>query len=194
MKRATVIAACVLITYLAPARSTAEMVGSELCEVGGGCSPWGAYTGSTSIFLYRSADFSFIANGSFSYASAGVLGSTASTCPGFVCTFPELFPCPPYTQACGVALGQSCPGVWVKAFDFVVYNKKIPSKTLLKKYVDEGEPVLLGGEKINKSRKLIGADLLNKEAKKAVYGDILQRTLIRHDSDKLAKVIMKILK
>lgn len=81
-----------------------------------------------------------------------------------------------------------------KAFDFVVYNTKLPSKTLLKKYVDEGEPVCLSNEKINKKRKLIGADLLNKEAKKAVKGDILQRTLIRHDSDKLAKVILNILK
>ncbi len=79
-------------------------------------------------------------------------------------------------------------------FDFVIYNIELPAKSLLKRYVDEGEPVLLGNLPKNLNYKLIGEKLLIKKNLKKVKGDILRRNFIRHDSDKLAKLIMEIVK
>ncbi len=82
-----------------------------------------------------------------------------------------------------------------KTFQYVIYNTKMPQKTLLKKYMDEGEPVLFD-DKLNVMHyKFIGADLLSNRFHKKLKGDILKnRTLVRHDSDKLAKIIIEILK
>jgi uncharacterized cofD-like protein len=76
-------------------------------------------------------------------------------------------------------------------FDAVVYNTKIPSKTLLKKYSDEGEPVSLKHKK--NGFKPVGVNLLFEGKVKVKKGDPLawQRALIRHDPEKLAKAILK---
>lgn len=76
-------------------------------------------------------------------------------------------------------------------FDFVVYNTKSPPKHLIKRYAEEGEPVLCGRECKRGSFKLVGANLLSKNITKIAKGDTLswQRALIRHDSDALAKAI-----
>jgi uncharacterized cofD-like protein len=79
------------------------------------------------------------------------------------------------------------------AFDFVIYNTELPSKNLLKKYVDEGEPVFFDDLSKSSNRKFIGEKLLAEKRQKRLKGDILKRNFIRHDSDKLAKVIMKIM-
>ncbi|MBI3671780.1 YvcK family protein [Candidatus Azambacteria bacterium] len=80
-----------------------------------------------------------------------------------------------------------------KVFDFVIYNNTIPLKALLKKYIDEGEPVLFDKARKISGRKFIGADLLSKTNPKKQKGDILKnRALIRHDQNKLAEIIMKI--
>ncbi len=78
-------------------------------------------------------------------------------------------------------------------FDTVIYNTKQPTRALLKAYADEGEPVLRGTEE-EKSYALVGADLLSTGVKKTKKADPLswQRALIRHDPDKLAKVIAEI--
>ena len=78
-------------------------------------------------------------------------------------------------------------------FDVVVYNTKKPSPVLVKKYTDEGEPVMLGKKGLN-GHKLIGANILAEKLKTKMKGDPLgaQRALIRHDSDKLAKVLAKL--
>ena len=78
-------------------------------------------------------------------------------------------------------------------FDFVIYNKVVPSKELLVKYVDEGQPVPFGAEIDGDNHKYIGIDLLNKSIPKKVRGDTMQRTLIRHDSDKLAIAIANLI-
>jgi len=80
-------------------------------------------------------------------------------------------------------------------FDLVIYNTKIPSAILLKKYMDEGEPVLLGSKNGKKKYKLVGLDILSKSSVKKNKGDVLmQRTFIRHDPDKLGDALTKVLK
>ena len=78
-------------------------------------------------------------------------------------------------------------------FNYVIYNTRVPSAHLLNKYVDEGQPVLLGDKKIGSTHKFIGANLLNSIIPKRARGDTMVRTLIRHDADKLAKVIVSLL-
>ncbi|MBI3631999.1 MAG: YvcK family protein [Candidatus Vogelbacteria bacterium] len=75
-------------------------------------------------------------------------------------------------------------------FDCIIYNKTFPSRELLAKYVDEGQPVLFGQVQATDKHKYIGTDLLNNKIPKKVKGDTIQRTLIRHDQDKLAKEIV----
>lgn len=78
-------------------------------------------------------------------------------------------------------------------FDIVVHNTKSPAKALLRTYADEGEPVLCGKECTKGPYKLIGADLLASNVAKKAKTDVINRALIRHDSDKLAKVLIGIL-
>lgn len=76
-------------------------------------------------------------------------------------------------------------------FDVVLYNTKKAPSGLLRKYADEGEPVLCGPECAKGGWKLIGTDLLALGIAKTAKKDFLRRTLIRHDPDKLAKILMK---
>ncbi len=78
-------------------------------------------------------------------------------------------------------------------FDAVIYNTKKPGTGLIRKYADEGEPVVCGPECAKGNFALIGANLLADTIAKTIKKDFLRRTLIRHDSDKLAKVIMQLL-
>ncbi len=75
-----------------------------------------------------------------------------------------------------------------KIFDVVVYNTKRPPQTLLRKYADEGEPVEPGT--LDDHYEFLGANLLAEGVAKTPKVDLLRRTLIRHDPEKLAKVIM----
>lgn len=77
------------------------------------------------------------------------------------------------------------PGV----FDTIVYNTKRPAESLLRKYADEGDPVSSETGFVDTSRELIGLDMLASDLAKQAKKDIVRRTLIRHDSDKLAKVL-----
>ncbi len=80
--------------------------------------------------------------------------------------------------------------------DYVLYNTQIPSPYLLEKYRRELErrPVKFVSDSKRHKTKLIGANLLeskNGRAKHTFKGDHLanKRTLIRHDSHKLAKIL-----
>ncbi len=78
--------------------------------------------------------------------------------------------------------------------NYVLYNTKKPSKSLLKKYASEGEPVI-----INKNlnpKKFIGKNLISPEIYKRDPYDQLKntRSLIRHEPNKLAKAIISFLK
>ena len=78
-------------------------------------------------------------------------------------------------------------------FDTVIYNTKQPAQVLLKKYADEGSPVYVTAKCQRADFKLVGAELLRNGLNKNPKHDFIRRTLIRHDPDKLAKVIMRLL-
>lgn len=77
------------------------------------------------------------------------------------------------------------------AFDVVLYNTKKPPKSLLRKYAGEGEPVPLG--KTKGKYKVVKADLLSDGVAKRPKSDKAHRSLIRHEPNKLARALMKIL-
>lgn len=81
--------------------------------------------------------------------------------------------------------------------DYVIYNQAEPSQDLKERYMREGEELVSIDEKILRTAhyKAIPADLIASEAWGGVVAaDQLshQRTLIRHDSNKIARQIMKI--
>lgn len=77
-------------------------------------------------------------------------------------------------------------------FDVVHYNNKKANPHLLKKYADEGEPVVCD-HKRKVPYRLIGANLLADTLAKTQKKDMLRRTLIRHDAKKLSKAIISML-
>ncbi len=83
-----------------------------------------------------------------------------------------------------------------KAFlNYVVYNSSKPSKHLLERYAQEGETWVGYNETDfdGVHYRAIGVDLLSRTITTPKPGDkLLRRTLIRHDSDKVARTIMSI--
>jgi len=77
--------------------------------------------------------------------------------------------------------------------DVVLYNTKRPSESLLRRYADEGEPVSRGAREAG-GRIVVGKDLLARGLYRRQKGDTLPRTLIRHDSTKLAKALYELLR
>lgn len=74
-------------------------------------------------------------------------------------------------------------------FDTIVYNTKAPPAALVKKYADEGEPLSFVEAAFSSPRFFVGADVLADGVSKKAKGDALQRSLIRHSPEKLAKVL-----
>ena len=77
--------------------------------------------------------------------------------------------------------------------DYVIYNSAKFPQNVLRKYKKEDEYPVADDLKILDSRRIIRSGLLTTEEIKRVSGDILKRSLIRHDPKKLARVLMKIL-
>ena len=77
-------------------------------------------------------------------------------------------------------------------FDAVIYNTKKPPQALLRKYSDEGAPVVYNPKRNARNFKAVGAPLLLDGIVKRKKGDRVDHSLIRHDSDKLAKVLIKL--
>lgn len=78
---------------------------------------------------------------------------------------------------------------------YAIYNIEPFDKKLLKKYAEKGEvPVIIGDLEKIKGISFSGHKLLSHKKSKAEKGDTLaaSRSLIRHDSDKLAKVIYEL--
>lgn len=73
-----------------------------------------------------------------------------------------------------------------------INNSKLPSDILKKYEQEKGFPVENDLTE-NKNYKLVNLDLLAKKEIKKSSGDVLHRSLLRHDPDKLAKAIFKIL-
>ena len=81
-------------------------------------------------------------------------------------------------------LGKNC-------LDFVLVNSSPIPKAALSEYKKEKEAPVIDNLR-NNNFKVIKGDFLSRKAIKKVPGDILRRSLVRHDSDKLAKAILKI--
>ncbi len=76
-------------------------------------------------------------------------------------------------------------------FDTVIYNNKLAKDSLLTKYAKEHETPTLWDE-LPEDRETIGADLVARDLPSGQKkGDILVRSLIRHDQKKLAKTIIQ---
>ena len=80
-------------------------------------------------------------------------------------------------------LGEGC-------LDYVLINSSPISQEALKKY-EEAKELMVQDDLKNDYFKIIRADVLSKKNIKKIPGDVLKRSFIRHDSDKLAKVIME---
>ena len=75
---------------------------------------------------------------------------------------------------------------------YVIFNTELPEAKLLKKYAKHGErPVLPGDFEKIKNIKFSGHKLLSHKVYEADKNDVLssERSLVRHDSGKLAKII-----
>lgn len=79
--------------------------------------------------------------------------------------------------------------------DFATYNTGRPPKHLLKKYAEEGSIVPFLREDVPRSYRVIPVDLLSEERLVRKREDKIAhtRSFIRHDSKKLAKVLMLLL-
>ena len=81
-----------------------------------------------------------------------------------------------------------------QVFDTILYNTKKPPQQLVRRYADEGEPVVCTPDCKTSGYELTGKDLLANGVAKTAKKDMLRRTLIRHDSDKLAHAVIQLLK
>ena len=76
--------------------------------------------------------------------------------------------------------------------DHVLVNTAPLPKKLLARYEEDGEaPIAFDGG--DQKDKIITADFLASEEVKKVKGDVLRRSLIRHDSNKLARAVVGLL-
>ena len=73
-------------------------------------------------------------------------------------------------------------------FDYIIVNNQNPSEQLIERYAEEGE--LIENDLTNDER-IIFAPLLG-EFKEGAKVDLIKRSLIRHDSKKLAQELIKI--
>ncbi len=80
-----------------------------------------------------------------------------------------------------------------RVFDIVLYNTKNPPQALVRRYADEGEPVVCTAKCKKSGYELAGKDLLADGLAKTPKKDLLRRTLIRHDPEKLAKALMQLI-
>ncbi len=76
--------------------------------------------------------------------------------------------------------------------DVAIINSTAFPPKLLAKYASEGDYPILNNCTNDKCL-VYSESLVSKEVAKVVAGDVLERSLIRHDPDKLASVLMKIL-
>ena len=81
------------------------------------------------------------------------------------------------------------------AFDFVIYNNKMPSDEFLKSYSQEGEyPVKFEAGDFNDRKTIfLGEDIISQKIPKKSGADMLSRALIRHDSIQLASMLYNLL-
>ena len=79
--------------------------------------------------------------------------------------------------------------------EYVIFNTEIPNKEYLEKYSQKGEKLMNTGNFVEtKGVKFLGYNLLSEELQKINENDVLsnRRSLIKHDSKKLAKAIYEL--
>mgnify|MGYP000070611555 FL=1 len=80
-----------------------------------------------------------------------------------------------------------------RKIDYVVFNTQRFPTSILKKYLQEHElPVVNDLAKLTKDHVIIREKLLGSEEIIKASGDVLRRSFIRHDADKLAAVLFKL--
>lgn len=82
------------------------------------------------------------------------------------------------------------------SLNYVVVNSKHPSKELIKKYEDVDKAKLIEddiGGTYSRAR-IVRANVLSDDAYKKSSADAVKRSLVRHDPDKLARVIYRLIK
>lgn len=76
--------------------------------------------------------------------------------------------------------------------DYVMYNKKTPTEMMVRTYAAKGERPVAVAEKLE-TRKFRGADLISKKMEERQKGDAIKRSLVRHNSGKLARLLLGLL-
>ena len=79
--------------------------------------------------------------------------------------------------------------IGVDIWDYVIVNNNIPSRKLVDIYSKEGDLVKNDLD----DKRILEVDVIGTDLKMVQKGDLLHRNLIRHDSGKLAQVLMDIL-
>ena len=79
-------------------------------------------------------------------------------------------------------------------FDHLVYNTRHPGQRVVERYAAEGEKVVGWDDAAASGQRWspVGAPLVSAELGEQQPGDPLRRTLIRHDGDRLARVLMRL--
>ncbi len=83
-----------------------------------------------------------------------------------------------------------------KKIDFVIYNNNLPKQRILKNYAKENEfPVRINQAnfKKNKHTQIIATDLLSSQITLQNPVDLIPRTLIRHDGQKVLQIVKSII-
>jgi len=100
-----------------------------------------------------------------------------------------------HTDGFGVAefAGEIEKHIGAGRIDYVTYNDRIPAPELLERYANEGQVILPpeSGVITGLAAKLLPAPLLGSDRYVQKSGDPIRRTLIRHDSDALATLIIR---
>jgi uncharacterized cofD-like protein len=78
----------------------------------------------------------------------------------------------------------------IGCLDYVVINSSTIPQAALKKY-EEAKEFIVQDDLKDSYYKIIRSDILSQKEIKEIPGDFLKRSFIRHDSDKLAKVIVE---
>lgn len=84
-------------------------------------------------------------------------------------------------------IGEMAKYIGDDIFDHILVNSGMPAEGVMKQYASEGELVYNDLQQ----RRVITADFLG-EVQKKVHGDIMNRNLIRHCSEKLSKELAKL--
>jgi hypothetical protein len=83
--------------------------------------------------------------------------------------------------------------IYPKKIDYVIYNSVVPDEGLSHVYNTHNQHLVeLGDQDIESKIRFIGEDLIDRKIYEKRKGDTLQRSLIRHNADKLANILYEL--